>query len=153
MTQPRNPRQASLRVEPDVVNVSVARHFVCSCLRAWGLSAAQDNAGLAVSELVANAVKHAAPASPISVRLTVEGDILVTVLDGAADATPTPRFGRVEEAESGRGLHIVATVATEWGTRVDEGGKAVWFRLGLPEQDRPPLRSARRVDGTLVAAP
>ena len=45
-----------------------------------------------------------------------------------------PRRRRAEPAdESGRGIAIVATIASGWGTRrTPDGGKAVWCEFLLP---------------------
>jgi hypothetical protein len=63
------------------------------------------------------------------VRLWLHSDqqrVLVEVWDGD-DRLPKPRDDDLL-AESGRGLLLVATLSTEWGTRKLEGasGKVVW---------------------------
>jgi anti-sigma regulatory factor (Ser/Thr protein kinase) len=40
-----------------------------------------------------------------------------------------------ENDEGGRGLYLVDQLATRWGTRPTEGGKAVWFEI--PIKGRP----------------
>jgi anti-sigma regulatory factor (Ser/Thr protein kinase) len=84
------------------------------------------DAALASSELVTNAVLHGRP--PIDLRLRIEGvDVLIEVRDAA---TYQPRKQRPDEYdEHGRGLQIVAALATRWGTRPTEHGKAVWCLL------------------------
>jgi hypothetical protein len=58
--------------------------------------------------------------------------VLVTVEDAAHEAVPAPRR-QGSEAESGRGLAIVDSIATAWGTSAVPGdGKVVWFRLTPP---------------------
>jgi anti-sigma regulatory factor (Ser/Thr protein kinase) len=84
------------------------------------------DAALASSELVTNAVLHGLP--PVDLRLRIEGsDVLIEVRDRA---TYQPRKQRPDETdEHGRGLQIVSALATRWGTRPTEHGKAVWCLL------------------------
>jgi two-component sensor histidine kinase len=83
-----------------------------------------EAAELVVGELVANAQRHGAAPIEVSVRLHEDGDVLVSVRDAGRGI---PRLRPIdEEAESGRGLHLVAAVSRWW--RVDwqpGGGKAV----------------------------
>lgn len=46
-----------------------------------------------------------------------------------------PRRRRADPAdEAGRGISIVATIATSWGSRrTPGGGKAVWCEFALPQ--------------------
>ena len=89
-----------------------------------------DDARLLVSELVGNAVRHGRdeivlrlrPHPPgIGVAVTDHGDDMPTLPDGRPDPT----------VPSGRGLLIVATLASRWGVEKDESGvgKTVWFDL------------------------
>ncbi len=50
---------------------------------------------------------------------------------GVSDSTPVApvrkRYGK--EAATGRGLLLIETMASAWGTEPNEGGKEVWFEL------------------------
>lgn len=85
-----------------------------------------DDAVLLVSEVVTNAVKHGhAP-----VRLCIECDpsgIVVSVEDASPELPRTRPHDR--RRHSGRGLLLVQRLAAEWGVRLTEHGKQVWFRL------------------------
>jgi anti-sigma regulatory factor (Ser/Thr protein kinase) len=91
-----------------------------------------DDARLVLSELVTNSYMHAGnpEGTPIEVVLDLSASRLrMEVIDGSIfDPTPeTP-----EELRSAKwGLHLVDSVADEWG-RVSEGG--VWAELHLGQE-------------------
>ncbi|MQS14092.1 ATP-binding protein [Streptomyces kaniharaensis] len=94
-------------------------------------------AALLLSELVTNSCHHArAPRDRlIGVRLLLPSPTLfrVEVSDARPDL-PVPRHAAPDD-ESGRGLELVAALATSWGAHPrGEGyiGKTVWFELVLP---------------------
>ncbi|MEV8123148.1 ATP-binding protein [Streptomyces sp. NPDC085944] len=116
---------------PDAVRT--ARSLVRHTLREWELDSVVDIAALLVSELVTNALRHAA--GPIGVRVVrgpagVTGILLVEVSDPLPDP-PRERVAHPDD-EDGRGLQLVASVTRRWGTRPGEAGKTVWFELALP---------------------
>jgi anti-sigma regulatory factor (Ser/Thr protein kinase) len=88
-----------------------------------------DDAVLATSELVTNAVLHGT--GPLELRVRANGaEVLLEMLDRA---TVQPRKLRPSaEDENGRGLQIVAALAERWGTRGTEDGKSVWCVLSAP---------------------
>ncbi|GAC1326498.1 MAG: ATP-binding protein [Mycobacteriales bacterium] len=106
-----------------------ARRFAMQTLRAWDVpTEVSDPAVLLVSELVTNAVRHARG----QVELVLERS--TGVLRGAVrDGTRArPQARRAEPSdEGGRGLALVAALATRWGVLDDEPGKQVWFELQL----------------------
>ena len=53
--------------------------------------------------------------------------VLVEVRD--ADGRPPVRRGASRGDESGRGIHLVATVSEHWGSHLTPGGKLVWAVL------------------------
>lgn len=92
-----------------------------------------DRAKLLVSELVTNALNHCS--GDIELRIFRSPCLLrVEVGDTCAQELPTLRHDL--EAEHGRGLLIVSTLATSWGTGpgATPGTKTVWFELWAPEQ-------------------
>ncbi|MFB6957178.1 ATP-binding protein [Streptomyces sp. NPDC056309] len=98
-----------------------------------------ETAVLLLSELMTNAYRHAkAPGREIRARcvLSEEGRLRISVTD-ANDTLPAPREAAPEE-ESGRGLALVETLASEWGAEPRPGGigKAVWFELELGPRAR-----------------
>ncbi len=83
---------------------------------------------LLTSEVVTNAVFHAG--TDISVAVSVgERSVRVDVTD-ASPALPAPRHYHAD-AQTGRGLSLVAAASKQWGTRTTGGGKVVWFEVPL----------------------
>jgi anti-sigma regulatory factor (Ser/Thr protein kinase) len=89
-----------------------------------------------VGELVGNAVQHADPLPGgvirIAFRMVSDLDgvqaLQVRVTDGGAQDPPQPRAA-TSEATSGRGLAIVAALASRWGVERDGLGQSVWAEL------------------------
>lgn len=85
-----------------------------------------EDAVLLVSEVVTNAVKY----GKAPVRLSIDcgpAGIVVAVEDGNP-ALPRPRRND-HRRHSGRGLVLLQRLATDWGVRLTDRGKQVWFRL------------------------
>lgn len=103
-----------------------ARRFVADTLQAWNFPELIDPATLLVSELVTNALLHAR--SEIDVLLAVGDDELRVEVHDTSPVMPRPRQYS-PEAVTGRGLHMLDCVATDWGARATTGGKAMWFTI------------------------
>lgn len=112
--------------------VRTARTAVRDALCTWGLDTLADMTALLVSELVTNSLRHAT--GPIGVRLVRPSGLGETLLVEVSDPLPDPpreRVARLED-ESGRGLQLVASSSSRWGTRPGTSGKTVWFELAVP---------------------
>jgi anti-sigma regulatory factor (Ser/Thr protein kinase) len=106
---------------------SQARAFVREVLCAWGhRGVIIDDAQLLISELTTNAVVHAGSPFRIIARPLSFG-VRLSVHD-ASPVSPGLRDG-VRGADSGHGLHLVATLSDSWGVEPDAPGKAVWAEL------------------------
>ncbi|MEU3993607.1 SpoIIE family protein phosphatase [Streptomyces platensis] len=108
-----------------------ARAFASGVLASWRFSPELHDLGvLAASELVANSLQHGTPPMRLRLRRT-DRRLIVEVTDGDDHL---PRRRRAEPAdEAGRGISIVATIASSWGSRrTPGGGKAVWCEFALP---------------------
>lgn len=113
-------------VEHSVHGPSLARAAVTACAQELGLRAARDDVVLLVSEMVTNAVRHAAP--PVRLEIQAgEQDVVVAVCDGSPEP-PAPRTAGAD-AEGGRGMLLVHLLTSDHGVRVGQPGKAVWARL------------------------
>jgi PAS domain S-box-containing protein len=113
-------------------SVSVGRQFTGKMLAEWGHAEHADTACLLVSEILTNAVSHAR--APIGLRVHRSATEIVTEISDDSRHLPQRRLADSDD-ESGRGLMLVAALATEWGTRPDATGKTVWFTIAL---DRAP---------------
>ncbi|MFJ7157605.1 SpoIIE family protein phosphatase [Streptomyces sp. NPDC101118] len=109
-----------------------ARAFAQGVLASWRFPVELCDLGvLAASELVANSLQHGTPPMRLRLRRT-DRRLIIEVTDGDDHL---PRRRRAEPGdEAGRGISIVATIASSWGSRrTPGGGKAVWCEFALPE--------------------
>jgi anti-sigma regulatory factor (Ser/Thr protein kinase) len=97
-------------------------------LAVWKLDALAFTTELIVSELVTNAIRYGR--EPISMRMILQSTLTCEVADAASTA---PRLRRARTFdEGGRGLFLVAQLATNWGTRYTRDGKVIWAEQLLP---------------------
>ena len=104
---------------------STARRAVRETFSRWGLTVLVDDAELAVSELVTNALKHGLP--PVQLTLCQsERSVRIDVSDTRpATATREWPVASLDSDESGRGRGIVAAVSDHCGTEVtSDNGKS-----------------------------
>jgi hypothetical protein len=129
----------------------------------WDLMELYDDAALALTELVSNAVLHAATPLVVAIscergmveiavhdgnpsmpairphRTDVDGDIRQALAAEAAAAEPIderdPRVyvGAAGSLAGGRGLLLVDAVSAQWGVSPLSDGKAVWVRTPVPQ--------------------
>ncbi|MDQ0939744.1 SpoIIE family protein phosphatase [Streptomyces sp. V1I1] len=128
---------AEWRLSPEPREVGRARRLVREQLVGWGMAELSWNVELMVSELVTNAVRHAHEGD-VELRL-VRSDTLLCEVSDDDHALPTLLSASTED-EFGRGLRVVSSLATEWGSSRTAAGKAVWFEHALPR----PQRGGRR---------
>jgi anti-sigma regulatory factor (Ser/Thr protein kinase) len=83
-----------------------------------------ENAGIILSELVANVVRHAPGPIEISARSDTHGLVTLDVCDTGDGFTPVPSLPATPYSESGRGLYIVAQLCARLATsRLTNGHK------------------------------
>ncbi|MER6538901.1 ATP-binding SpoIIE family protein phosphatase [Streptomyces sp. 900105755] len=125
-------RNAALELLGGIEAAPRARAFASGVLTSWRFPADLHDLGvLATSELVANSLQHGTPPMRLRLRRT-DRRLIIEVTDGDDHL---PRRRRAEPGdESGRGIAIVATIASGWGSRrTPGGGKAVWCEFVLPK--------------------
>lgn len=113
--------------EATVETPAAVRRFLRDTLQTWKLDGFGDVTELLTSELVTNVVLHVG--EPMTVRAIRERPdaFRIEVTDLSPVAPQLQRAG--PEDECGRGLAIVDALADDWGTRICEGGKTVWFTI------------------------
>ena len=122
-------RPAAVLLSPHPTNVHIARDHVRQTLSESGYADRVDDAVLAVSELVTNAVVHAGTdcelvicAHPDAVRVAVRD----------FSASMPVRQSPSADATGGRGLLLVAELSDDFGVDALDVGKVVWFSLLAP---------------------
>ncbi|WP_159029707.1 ATP-binding protein [Streptomyces marincola] len=129
---------------------SAARGMTRTTLASWGLEGLADDATVVVSELVTNALRYGLPthrarplppaseAQPILLSLVHCGNAVLCAVFDPGHEVPQVREPDYFE-ESGRGLHVLESLAARWGwTTPDHNGKAVWALLMATGEGRDP---------------
>ncbi|HZB41686.1 MAG TPA: ATP-binding protein [Ilumatobacter sp.] len=121
--------RVALHLEPRLESAMTARRAVHEALGRYLSLQLVEEAVLLTSEIVTNAIMHTGRGCELQLSFDPGLGILrVEVSDRSRlrplqlDALDCNRLG-------GRGLQIVAAMATQWGTFPIDGGKIVWFEL------------------------
>lgn len=123
------PLETTWRFAAEVSAPAAARRLLTDTLRPAGYDGdLLDDARLLISELAANAVVHAR--SPFTVSVHSRNSTLRILVRDESRVVPTVREVSSETAPSGRGMQLVATLATRWGVDLTSDGKVVWAELG-----------------------
>ncbi|WP_308425187.1 ATP-binding protein [Wenjunlia tyrosinilytica] len=100
----------------------LARVAVC----AWNMHEAGDSAALLMSELFANAVRHARGGSVrVIINRPDDERVYVAVVDRAPNRLPQMREGGPDDV-NGRGLALVDELADRWGYDLMGRGRRPW---------------------------
>lgn len=113
-------------VPPAISSVPLARRWLADRLAA-APRALRETAALLTSELVTNAVLHAATEITVTIRREPTG-LRVEVADDDPQLPAVKQYD--EAAATGRGLSVVTALADTWGFTRRGAGKVVWFELG-----------------------
>jgi hypothetical protein len=125
-----SPAHVRVDLPAEPASVREARRFVSRALDDWGLAELADTVVLLTSELATNAVLHARTGFAVVICRT-DTEVRVDVLDGSS-VTPRARVASTMAA-TGRGVQMVATLATDWGPtappELQGFAKGVWFTV------------------------
>ncbi len=128
-SRPTELQACRVRLTPGPAAPAEARGQVRAAVCAWDLPVDLDVAVLLTSELVTNAIRHEAGGS-VTVAIRCAGGRLRVDVHDSSRFLPVPADAPVE-AETGRGLMLVAALAQEWGCYRTPGGKVVYFTLAF----------------------
>ncbi|WP_307865236.1 ATP-binding protein [Streptomyces montanisoli] len=123
VSRPTHVRGFDAAFAAEEAHVSRARRLTGAHLRQWHVSdQLAEDIVLAVSELVTNAVSYGCGQVSLKVWCTTD-ELIVEVADGNPAMLAELRCP-AEDDVSGRGLFLVAALATRWG--VSDGGATTW---------------------------
>ncbi|MER6133216.1 SpoIIE family protein phosphatase [Streptomyces sp. NPDC001815] len=120
-------RMVSWELPGDPAAVAEVRKRTSRQLCEWGLDELTFTTELVVSELVTNAIRHAA--GPIRLRLIMSRTLVCEVWD-ASPTAPHLRHPKTTD-EGGRGLFLISQFTQRWGTRYTQDGKIIWTEQSL----------------------
>ena len=119
--------RSTVQLPADMSSAREARAFTRTVLDEWRAVEVLDDALLVVSEMVTNAVTHAASSCELSISVNPMV-VRVEVVDQGA-GTPEPLPASTTRG-NGRGLHLIDALTAAWGVEpADDGGKTVWAEL------------------------
>lgn len=125
--------------------VPLLRRAASAQLGQWGVPAAGDEAQLVVTELVTNVIKHVGEGTSATLILEWKRERLRVEVHDKSRSLPVPRSVGWD-AECGRGLHMLAAMAVDWGAVGTAFGKAVWCEIELGSE-----AACRRVERAVEA--
>ncbi|MZD58814.1 ATP-binding protein [Streptomyces sp. SID5606] len=108
--------------------VRLLRRTAAVQLGRWGLSDGVEEAELVVTELATNVIKHVGDGTSATLVLEWDGDRLRVEIHDKSQAVPSLSAACCDD-ECGRGLHLLAAVAADWGTALTAAGKSVWCEI------------------------
>ncbi|MET9189914.1 ATP-binding protein [Streptomyces tendae] len=121
------------------------RRAVVAQLGQWGVPVACEEAELVVTELATNVIKHVGEGASATLVLELKGRRLRVEMHDRSRSLPALRSADCD-AECGRGLHMLAAMALDWGAIGTAVGKAVWCEIRPGSQ-----MMCRRVERAVVA--
>ncbi|MGC0340432.1 ATP-binding protein [Streptomyces sp. SLBN-8D4] len=143
MSEPR--LRCVLPFEAVPAEVRLLRKAAARQLSQWGVSTATDETELLVTELATNVFKHVGEGVSATLVLEWRGERLRLEVHDKSQVMPTPKSADCDE-ECGRGLHLLAALAVDWGTVLTAAGKAVWCEVAITSG-----RACRRIERAVEA--
>jgi len=128
-TRPTELHVCRVRLTAEPAAAPKARGQVLAAIRAWDVPVDPGVAVLLTSELVTNAIGHEA-GQTVTLAITCSyGQLRVDVHDTSCSLPVLVEAPA--DAETGRGLMLVATLSDSWGIYRTPAGKAVYFTLAF----------------------
>ena len=122
---------------PHPASVPEARRLAVAAAPAYMTDEQRSKLELAVTEVVANAVRHSGSDAAIRLILTAKDDhFCVRVIDGGAGLVPRPG-AMGSEPGAGFGLFLLEQVTKRWGMTREAGCTRVWFELDYMPNGKP----------------
>ncbi|MEW1827772.1 ATP-binding protein [Streptomyces sp. NPDC088196] len=143
VTEPR--LRCVLPFEAVPAEVCMLRKAAVMQLSRWGAPVAVDEAELLVTELATNVVKHVGEGASATLILEWRGERLRLEVHDKSRVMPSLKLADCSE-ECGRGLHLLAALAVDWGTVLTSVGKAVWCEISVGAG-----RACRRIERAVGA--
>ncbi|MDX3801338.1 ATP-binding protein [Streptomyces sp. AK04-3B] len=119
-----------LPFEAGPAEVRLLRRATVTQLGQWGLASVAEEAELLVTELVTNVIKHVGGGVSATLILEWRLECLRVEVHDKSRTLPAPVQARSDE-ECGRGLHLLAALAADWGTVLTAVGKSVWCEIAV----------------------
>lgn len=131
--EPARRRRGEIELFPVTGSSHLGRRFVERTCRQWQVTDRVHEAMEVATELVENSIIHAG--TDLRLRLELHaGGLTVAVRDGSPHDAVLREAGPTQAI----GLHLVAALATAWGSAPDmSGGKVVWAVLANRRRARP----------------
>jgi anti-sigma regulatory factor (Ser/Thr protein kinase) len=128
-TRPTELQRCRARLTAGPSAAAEARRQVEAAVCAWDIPVDPDVAVLLTSELVTNAIRHEVSGT-VTLAITCSREHLRVDVHDTSRTLPMVVEAAVD-AETGRGLMLVATLSAEWGFYRTPAGKAVYFTLAF----------------------
>ncbi|MCT7351335.1 ATP-binding protein [Streptomyces sp. 15-116A] len=110
--------------------VRLLRRAATRQLDCWGAPTIAEEVELLVSELATNVIKHVGRGAPATLVLEMGESRLRLEVHDKSDVVPVQQSADCGD-ECGRGLHLLAAMAADWGIVLTAAGKAVWCEIDL----------------------
>ncbi len=128
-TRPTELHGCRVRLTTGPAAAAEARSQVRAAICAWDVPVDPDIAVLLTSELVTNAIRYE-PGGTVTLAISCScGQLRVDVHDTSCSLPVL--VDASADAETGRGLMLVASLSAQWGVYRTPAGKAVYFTLAF----------------------
>ncbi|MFE6826143.1 ATP-binding protein [Streptomyces sp. NPDC057690] len=126
VTEPRLRCVLPFKAAP--AEVRLLRRAAVKQLIQWGAPVAVDEAELLLTELATNVIKHVGEGASATLILEWKGERLRLEVHDKSEILPLSKSAGRDDV-CGRGLHLLASLAVDWGTVLTAAGKAVWCEI------------------------